>query len=107
MEPFAMALEDLAQSDLGIDVVYQFGESGPRIPCRMRLFWPEEPAGESFRPGKSSIATMGVITKAALRGREPQEKDLIGQEDLRGWRVATWQQDTYGLSWVLGLRLRN
>lgn len=108
MDPFAMAQEDLAQSDLAIDVVYQFGGSGPPIPCRMRLSRPGEAAGESFlRPGKISVAAIGIIAKADLRGQEPQEKDLIGQGTQGGWRVASVQQDAHGLSYMLGLRRRD
>lgn len=107
-DPFVMALEDLADSDLGIDLTYQQKEGGPSFPVRARLSRPEQrEAGAAPRsPGAMMIAVEAVITVAAFErvfSSKPQKGDLLGQGSRYGWRVATVRQDERENSYVLGL----
>jgi hypothetical protein len=109
-DPFAMALEDLADSELGSEFRYQMKAGGPPFPVRARLSRVEDRADTPRGPGVMVIRTEAVITKTAMdrySADRPQEGDLLGQGSAFGWKVGKVRQDERGLSWVLNLIRRD
>jgi hypothetical protein len=103
-DPFAMAAEDLAQSDLATKVSYQFAGGGPSLPDVPLIFTEVEEEAEGPGGGRiMAIRTEAIVTAAVLAPGRPQKGDLIGLGATGGWRVASVRQDARGVRFILGL----
>jgi len=108
-DPFAMAAEDLAASELGIDAMYQLVSGGPPFPVRMVPSEVEEQVDSAFGngPGVMAVRVEWIVTAAALKGGRPQKGDLVAKGGESGWIVETVRQDTRRVRFFLGLGRQN
>jgi len=108
-DPFAMAAEDLAASELGIDATYQLVSGGPEFPVRLVPVEVEAPTDNAYGNGAGSMATRveWIVTAAALRGGRPQVGDLVGKGSESGWIVEAVRSDTRRVRYYLHLGQQN